>query len=260
VRRGPELIAFSHFVKRLEDSPVDGPDPGIDLGQAALMVAEAFEPGLDIAWYASRLERIGDEARRRIAGTPEGDAGAEARARRILRLLYEEIGFAGNRDAYYDPRNSFLNHVLDRRLGIPITLAVVLIEVSRHAGVPAEGVGFPGHFLAQLPGPDGPLLIDPFTGQVLTPDALRALHARIGGGDGDLDPRHLAPVGKKQILVRMLGNLRAIYSARSDDARLRVALERLEVMQPDNVEVARALESLGPPPAPEPGGSGKLPN
>jgi len=228
-----------------------------------------------VSLHAGRIERLGDEARRRIAGTGEDAEGHAVRARRILRLLFDEVGFAGNRADYYDPRNSFLNEVLDRRLGIPISLAVILIEVARHAGVQADGVGFPGHFLVRFgPGeleraapvsaptpsasapraisPPLPILIDPFGGRLLDASSLRALNAQVTGSDTIPDPRLLQPSGSRQILTRMLGNLRAIFRSRGDERSLRLVLERLAVLTPGDEEVVAALTALAGPPPPPP--------
>jgi regulator of sirC expression with transglutaminase-like and TPR domain len=230
--RRAELTLFAHLAAR--------PDGELDLAEAALLIAEAEYPGLDIPLYRERLRALGVEARRRHAG-----AGPTVSAVDVARgLLYRELGFRGNGEDYYDPRNSFLNDVLDRRAGIPITLGLVLVETLRGAGVSAHGVSFPGHFLVRADAPRGPLWIDPFEGRLLEPTDLRALHARATGVDRDPDPRLLEPATKSQVLIRMLTNLRAIYSARGDRERLRATLERLEVLAPSS-ELSREIERLG---------------
>src|SRR5881394_2873843 len=128
-----DLTLFAHVVKR--------PEAELDLAQASLLVAETEYPDLDVARSIEVLDQLGTEARRRIG------AESELALKRLLWLLYEELGFRGNSEDYYDPRNSFLNDVLERRIGIPISLAVVLIETGARLGVALEGVGFPGHFL-----------------------------------------------------------------------------------------------------------------
>ena len=130
------------------------------------------------------------------------------------------------------------------KVGIPITLAVVLLEVLGRAGVEAAGVSFPGHFLVRSPGPMGPLFVDPFDGRILTRDGLRELHGRVAGEPSDPDPRLLEPASKKQVIVRMLHNLRGIFAAGGDRSRLRAVLERLEILTPSE-DLRREIVSLG---------------
>jgi regulator of sirC expression with transglutaminase-like and TPR domain len=234
-----ELTLFAHVAAR--------PDNEIDLASAALLIAEDAHPGLDVAASIQELDRLGSEARRRVAPLHKpGDplASVEAKLQRVRELLYGELGFRGNDSDYYDPRNSYLNDVLKRRAGIPITLAIVLIEVLRRAGVEASGVGFPGHFLVRTAGPRGPIFVDPFTGAILTRESLRALHERVTGEARDPDPRLLEPIGARAILVRMLNNLRGIFATRADQVRLRHTLERLMVLAP-SPELSSEIASLG---------------
>src|SRR5262245_6627136 len=132
-----EITLFSHLVTR--------PDPELDLARAALLIAEPEYSGLDVARYVEELDRLGTDAAARIAAAP-----SRAPLASVIRYLYEEVGFHGNTKDYYDPRNSFLNEVLDRRTGIPISLALVLVEVCRRVGIDARGVSFPGHFLVRV--------------------------------------------------------------------------------------------------------------
>jgi regulator of sirC expression with transglutaminase-like and TPR domain len=228
-----DLAHFAHVASR--------PEPELDLAQAALLIAEPEYPGLDISRYVDQLDDLGAVARRRLAGS---ERSAVHCLGHINRLLYEELGFRGNHDDYYDPRNSFLNEVLDRRIGIPITLAVVLLEVCRRAGVEARGVSFPGHFLVRAPDASGPLFVDPFRGQLLSRAQLRTLYRETTGQEREPDPRVLEPALKSQILVRMLGNLRGIYNSRGDGPRLRDVLERIQLLAPSD-DVRGELERLG---------------
>src|SRR5262249_36418083 len=134
-----DLALFAHVVRRSESE--------LDLARAALLIAEPEYPGLDVPHYIQLLDRLGMRARRRLDGVALGPPTAE----RLLAFLYGEVGFSGNTNDYYDPRNCFLNEVLDRRTGIPITLALVFVEVAMRAGVLAQGVSFPGHFLVRIP-------------------------------------------------------------------------------------------------------------
>ena len=232
-----ELTLFAHIAAR--------PDDEIDLAQAALLIAEDEYPGLDVAAYVERLDAMGAAARQLLLDVDKpGDRRAPERLERVLRFVYRELGFAGNATDYYDPRNSWLNDVLDRKVGIPITLAVVLLEVLGRAGVEAAGVSFPGHFLVRSPGPMGPLFVDPFDGRILGRDGLRELHGRVAGEPSDPDPRLLEPASRKQVIVRMLHNLRGIFAAGGDRSRLRAVLERLEILTPSE-DLRREIVSLG---------------
>ncbi len=236
-----ELTLFAHVASR--------PDAEIDLAQAALLIAEDEYPGLDVAAYVERLDAMGEAARARLLDVDKpGDRRSPARLERVLGFIYRDLGFAGNATDYYDPRNSWLNDVLDRKTGIPITLAVVVLEILARAGVEAAGVSFPGHFLVRSPGPMGPLFVDPFDGRILSREDLRELHGRVAGEPSDPDPRLLEPAGKKQVLVRMLHNLRGIFAARGDRPRLRSVLERLEVLTPSE-ELRKEIQSLGGDPS-----------
>jgi regulator of sirC expression with transglutaminase-like and TPR domain len=205
------------------------PEPELDLAQAALLIAEPEYPGLDVAHYLDKLDRLGADARRFLDG-PE--FAAEPPLRRVTRLLHGERGFHGNEGDYYDPKNSFLNEVIDRKVGIPITLAIVVVEVARRAGVDAHGVAFPGHFLVRGRTSFGPLMLDPFNGELLDPAGLRAFNLRATGEDKEPDPRLLEPATKRTILIRMLNNLRGIYAHLGDDHRLRGVLARLHLLSP----------------------------
>jgi len=226
------LTLFAHVCAR--------PEAELDLAQAALLIAETDMPGLDIAHYLALLDELG----RRAASAVARATGDEDRVERVVGFVYGDAGFRGNDEDYYDPRNSFLNDVLDRRTGIPISLAVVLTEVCRRAGVDARGVSFPGHFLVRSDTARGAILIDPFAGRALSRAELRALHARATGEDRDPSARLLEPATKAQILLRMLNNLKGIYESRGDGERLRLVLERIHVLSPSD-SLRRHVEHLG---------------
>jgi regulator of sirC expression with transglutaminase-like and TPR domain len=228
-----DLSLFAHVVGR--------PDAHVDLAQAALMIAEGEYPGLDIPSYIAALDRFAARARRALAQAP-----ADPPMATVLRVLYGDLGFRGNSDDYYDPRNSFLNEVLDRRTGIPITLGVVLIEVCRRVGIEASGVSYPGHFLVRSPTGGGAIFIDPFAGVPLDEDDLRTIYQRATGDDGPIDPRRLEPATRKQILLRMLNNLRGVYESRSDETRLRDVLARMTALAPTD-DFGHEADDLGTP-------------
>ncbi len=185
-------------------------DERIDLVRAALTIAQTEYPDIAIDAYRGRIE---DLARRVKRFVPDlGDPSESIAA--LNRVLFEEEVFRGNAEDYYDPRNSFLNDVLDRKHGIPITLAVVYMEVARRVGFPLVGVGMPGHFLLKHYDVEGrEILIDPFNrGSILTAnDCQRALDEIYGGGQMPLQPEFLMAVSRRQVLVRMLNNLKSIY-------------------------------------------------
>jgi len=224
---------------------VERPDHEIDLGRAALVLARVEYPDLDVGLYRRRLSELAAEA----------EAGCRKCTdlhllHRLREYLFAELGFAGNRDDYFDPRNSFLNDVLDRRLGIPITLSVLLMEVGRLLGLPMEGIGLPGHFVTGVRLGGERILLDPFNGgAILTPDACADLVARAAGQRVSLTASELAPVTLRQILARMLRNLKAIYWKRGLwDKAVEIA-DRLLVLEPAAAGEWRdrgaALASLG---------------
>jgi len=212
---------------------VAGPEEDLDLGLGALLIACAEYPDLDPAAYLHRLDEMGAdiEARLAVSEAPEQLAGI------LSGYLSGEQGFKGNTAAYYDPRNSFLNEVLDRRTGIPITLSTVYLEVARRAGIDARGVGLPGHFLVRLGAEGGHLLVDPFhAGAVLTEADCQKRLDRIFDGRVRIQPQMLDAVPKRRILERMLRNLKAVYVKEEDHARTLRVLDLLLVSAPESLE------------------------
>ena len=200
-------------------------NPNADLATAALMIARIEHPRLDAGPYLDRLDALGHEAGLRVSGAAvvPGDAPPRVDPKRYAQImaindyLFNELHFAGNEVQYEDPRNSFLNEVLDRRTGIPITLALLYIEVARRAGVDVEGINFPGHFLLRCPPRPGQpysegLIIDAFHGgAILSEDACRELLRQNAGDDAVFDSRLQGHATKPQILARMLMNLKRTY-------------------------------------------------
>ena len=205
-------------------------DEHLDLAHAALLIAAEEYPHLESEVYFERLNHFADLARERAADAR--DAGDVITA--LNGVMFDVLGFRGNRENYYDPRNSFLNQVIDRRMGLPITMTVVYIEVARRIGFPVKGVGLPFHFIAKHEAESGDIFIDPFNeGRVLGVAGCSELVAGVSGGKLELSAEHLAPVSKKQILLRMLSNLLGIYSA-SDHSRALAAIERILIIDPDS--------------------------
>jgi regulator of sirC expression with transglutaminase-like and TPR domain len=231
-------VLFAHIAQRPEDD--------IDLGAAGLLIAEAEYPGLDVAHYLSVLDAMAEGSRARAVGdTEQSDKDLLHLLRALNQHLFEDLGFHGNQDDYYDPKNSFLNEVIDRRVGIPITLSVVYMEVGRRLDLPLEGVSFPGHFLVKYKTPEGDLLLDPYHGGVaLSRAELEQRLERAFGKKTALAPSHLQTATKRQILTRMLNNLRGIYQQNGDAQRERGVLERLAILNPQDERVGEALAML----------------
>ena len=188
------------------------------------MVAKDAYPTLDIAHYLGALDEMVGPVAGPLAKLT-GDPIAQARA--LGDYLFLDLGFRGNEESYYDVKNSYLNEVIDTRKGIPLTLAMVILALARRAGVRAQGISFPGHFLVRIGGPQG-CYIDPFLGaRVLGPLDLEILLKRTLGKDATLSPEHLAPADTRTMLIRMLSNLRGIFVTRGDHARGMLVCDRL---------------------------------
>jgi regulator of sirC expression with transglutaminase-like and TPR domain len=227
----PGLIRFTEVVAR-EDFPLD---------YAALLIGAWDYPERDVDTYREQLDSIAGFAAPEVTRAN----GGIGRARAISDCLFERLGFCGNTDDYYDPRNSFLADVLDRRTGIPISLSVLYLEVARRVGVLAQGVNFPGHFLVRVAIEDAWLFLDPFTGgRALTPADLEALLKKTTTPDAVLEPGVIAAASKRQILSRMLVNLAGIYGRQGDLVRSLDVLERLAVLEPSNPRIVRDLAQL----------------
>src|SRR5687767_11775150 len=214
-------------------------DARIDLAHACLMIAQDAYPGLDIERYLGDIERMAMRLRGRMPQT----LGAEERVAALNEFLFEDLGYYGNTEDYYDPRNSYLNEVIERKTGIPITLSIVYMELSRRIGLPLEGVSFPGHFLVRLRLRGGMLVLDPFAGGApQSEDDLRSRVKRvIPDGVADNLPaselpldQFLEPASKRQILSRVLRNLKGIYQREAaNPERLLDVLNRMLLVTPD---------------------------
>jgi regulator of sirC expression with transglutaminase-like and TPR domain len=207
---------------------VDRPDDQIHLAHAALLIAAGEQPDLNVDEYLGRLSALAE------AAEPVRRADdALGRLHRLREYLFEELGFSGDRKDYFDPRNSHLNEVLNRRLGIPITLSLVLIEVGRRLDLEMEGIGLPGHFItgARIAGEQ--VLLDPFNrGALLTTESCRELVSHALGRPVRLAPEHFAPVGNRQFLTRMLANLKGVYWRREAWDQVVRVIDRLLVLNP----------------------------
>jgi regulator of sirC expression with transglutaminase-like and TPR domain len=211
------------------------------LDHAALLIGAWDYPERDLETYRAQLDEIAHYAEPEVARAP----GGIGRARAISDCLFDRLGFYGNASDYYDPRNSFLCDVIDRRCGIPISLSVLYLETARRLGVLAQGVNFPGHFLVRVAIEDAWLFLDPFNGgRALTPADLEALLRKTTTPDAVLEPSVIAAASKRQIVSRMLVNLAGIYGRNGDLPRSLDVLERLAVLEPSNPRIARDLAQL----------------
>ena len=208
-------------------------DDELPLLDTALLIARDEYPDLDPSAYADALRGYATDLRPQIV--EGGDLPATLTT--INRFLFEELGFAGNDHQYDDPRNSYLNQVFDRKLGIPISLAVVQIELMRRLGLPLDGISFPGHFLVRLPVDDGILVMDPFNrGRPVSAEELKERASPHLGGRPPDDVQLieiLAPASHRTILVRMLRNLNGLYLEREDWERVARTSDRLLKISPD---------------------------
>ena len=215
---------------------VDRVETKIDLGKAALTIAASDYPNLDIDAYLSRIDALATSAAARLGS----DAAVYRCIAAINFVLFQEHGFRGNHEHYFDPRNSFLNEVLDRRTGIPISLSVLYIEVAQRVGLSLRGVGFPGHFLVKYVGDHEEIVVDPFNqGEIVSQKSLETMLYRLYGGKIAFDPDLLEPISKKQILKRMLNNLKIIYLRQNDLIKGLSIVDRLMVLDPASGEDIR---------------------
>jgi regulator of sirC expression with transglutaminase-like and TPR domain len=220
------------------------PDAEIDLIEAALLIARGADPTLDPVRCRGQLEALAAQVRQRLDERGIAHAADPHFIQPVLatlnQVLFAEAGFAGNADAYYDPRNSYLHEVLARRTGIPITLALVYIEVARRVGLRLHGVGLPGHFLAGWAPPgadlatsDDALFIDAFHGgRIRTPVECAFFFHQLHGSGCPFVRQFLAPVTARQFLARLLGNLKSIYLGQQDLMQTLRIVDYLVLVQP----------------------------
>jgi regulator of sirC expression with transglutaminase-like and TPR domain len=220
------LVQFGELVRR--------PEPALDLALGALLIARIEHPKLSPAPSLARLDQLAD-----TSGAGRIDDPLKA-LHRLREFLFEEEGFAGNRADYYDARNSCLNDVLERRLGIPITLSLMVMEVGRRVGLSIVGVGLPGHFVVRVGVGPEPVLLDPFhRGAVLTREGAAKLVARALGGRSRLTESHFAPAGQRQIPTRMLMNLRGIYCRRGEWSKALGVFDHLLILDEQSAPYRR---------------------
>ena len=211
-------------------------DDNFSLAHVALLIAAEEYPQLQPAPYLQRLELFAERVKDRLAD----ESAPPVLLGEISKVLFDEEGFRGNSEAYYDPRNSYLNDVLDRHLGIPITLSILYLEIGWKLGLPLEGVNFPGHFLVRYQGEALRLLVDPFQGGMIRfEDEAQDLLDRVYGGTVKLQSEYLRGADRRDVLVRLLSNLKTIHLNTRDDERALAAAERILILRPDSAEDVR---------------------
>ena len=220
------------------------PDSSFNIAECALIVAQHEYPRLDIPAYLQQIDEIAERLRKRLPA----DAGKPHIVSMLNHYLFCELGYAGNFDNYYDPRNSFLNEVIDRRVGIPITLSILYMEVGRRVGVTLQGISFPGHFLAKCVTDQGVIVLDPFNrGASLCEADLRERLRQSGGSAADLQTpisALLRPATPHEILLRLARNLKAIYIEARDREKAIAMSNLILCVKPNDANELRDRATL----------------
>lgn len=221
LERFAELLTRDHF----------------SLARACLLVAQDEYPEIDVDQWMIRLEGMAEVVRARCPA----DAFAEQKVVALNHYLFNELGFRGNSEDYYDPRNSYLNEVLERKLGIPITLSILYIEIGRQLGLRLHGLSFPGHFLVQLKLNRGNLILDPFAGgdPQCEPDLRARLRPALREAAADRLEHYLTPASSRDIIARLLRNLKRIYLERGQYDKALNVMQRMMLVVPESAEELR---------------------
>lgn len=225
--------AFEQFLRQ--------PDHQMNLAEGALMVARLEYPEMDIDTYMLKIRRLADDVRDTLPDNPN----AAETLTQLNNVLFHDKGFEGNSEHYYDPKNSFLNDVLERRLGIPVSLSILYMELGKELGLPLAGISFPGHFLVKLEIDDGAIILDPYYGGISLSE--EDLDERLQEFYGDkLKKSHsyglLATSSNKDIITRLLRNLRNLYM---DEEKFEKALSMANYMVNLDDDKADAIKARG---------------
>ncbi len=225
-------------VRKAFEALIAGEDAAIDLAQAALLIAKEEYPDLNIAYYMEKLDYLAQQVRG-VLGLSDAGTSHQPPQEQVLeamnRVLFDQEHFHGNTKDYYNPRNSFLNDVLERRTGIPISLSLLYIEVGRRVGVQIDGIGLPWQFVVRCNLSGDMIYIDPYEGgRLLSEQECRERVTRVLKGKISFDPLWLEPVSHKQLLVRLLSNLKHIYFRRGDYVRALSTCDRILLLTPDS--------------------------
>jgi regulator of sirC expression with transglutaminase-like and TPR domain len=209
---------------------VSRPDSELNLMHAALLIAADEYPDLDVPYYLARLDAWATNVAKRVSS----EASVAQRLRELNRFLFEELGFSGDANDFYDPRNSYMNEVLERRRGIPITLSVLYMELGHRLGLNLAGVSFPGHFLVKIPYGGGEAVIDPYhRGISLSAEDLMRRLRNLLEVDIDSPAQFLSAASNKHILVRMLLNLKGIYQQQGQDEKAIAIITKILLVNPE---------------------------
>ncbi len=215
---------------------IDCPEDQIDLGRAALVIATQEYPDLEIDDCLSQLDSLGQAVELRI----DDEKNPYRIIAALITVLFKELGFQGNHSEYYDPKNSFLNDVITRKKGIPISLSVIYMEVARRVGLSLAGIGFPGHFLVKYDDGDVEILIDVFNGgEIRSREDLDRMLQQIYRGQVSYQDGFVAALGKRDILRRMLNNLKWIYLERGEPLKTLSVLDQLLILDPSSASEMR---------------------
>jgi regulator of sirC expression with transglutaminase-like and TPR domain len=215
---------------------VGHPEPALDLARAALLVAAESDPRMDVDRQLHTLDSWAAELRARL------DPGWNnlQKLARLRNFVFEELGFRGDSKDYFSPNNSLLNQVMERRLGVPLTLSIIFMELGWRIGIPFEGIGFPGHFLIRLTGEPRDLVLDPYNhARTMHEEDCRQLLDEVTGGRLEFDGRMLASVSKREIITRLLRNLKGAYLRANQDEAALAAVERLLLIDPEDLDEVR---------------------
>ncbi len=218
-------IARQQFYREISQ-----PDTQIDVARAALYIALEEYPGLDVDEYVNALDTMAADVGDRLPPEPYPLRVIQA----INRYLFDDLGFSGNQENYYDPDNSYLNRVIERRTGIPITLSLVYLEVAKRIDFPMVGIGMPGHFLIRPDREDIEIFVDPFSGgDILFVQDCKDRINQLFGGTVEFRSEFLQAVSSRQFLVRMLSNLKAIHLNRGEMSHVLAAIDRMLLLFPN---------------------------
>jgi regulator of sirC expression with transglutaminase-like and TPR domain len=234
-----EFMTARQRARRAFTSLITEDNASIDLAQAALLIAAEEYPGLDIDQYMGRLKELAEQVRLCLAKGSQQTSTTVNDSMEVLQglntVLFEQEHFRGNRAHYNDPQNSFLNRVLDRRLGVPLTLSLLYMEVGKRLGLHIEGIGMPFHFIVRCSIQETSIYIDPYEkGRFLSEEDCRQRLAQIFKNEEDLDPHWLEPLSSRQLLIRMLTNLKHIYLHKKDFQRALNACDRILLISPES--------------------------
>jgi regulator of sirC expression with transglutaminase-like and TPR domain len=221
------VLTHPALARRRFEEIAGRPEALLDLVEASLMIDLEENPRLDVHFHLDNVQAWSDAVRQRLEGSREIERIVET----INRLLYDEEGFHGQNDDYYDPRSALLSAALERHAGLPIALSILYIELSRRAGIDAAGVALPGRFLVKFSGPFGVVVVDPFDGgRVLTTVELQKILDGMYGGGVKLREHHLRSFSPREVLARELAQLKAAYLAQHDLPRAAASIDRLLIL------------------------------